>query len=82
MTLQDIRTTFQEIEKKLHNHSMLYLNEIKPALDKLQKDMEALWVSNDRFTELERAVADIALVVYDRPSRSRADSRIRPRPRS
>jgi hypothetical protein len=80
MTHQDIQKQFEEIETRLQRHSLFYMDEVLPAIQKLRMDIENLWISNDRFTELERAVADIAQIVYDRKTRHKADSRLRPRP--
>jgi hypothetical protein len=61
----------------LDSHSLFYMREVMPVVEKLRGEITRLWISNDRFTELERAVADLAYIIYDRKNR-KADSRVRP----
>lgn len=78
MTDKEVEAAIAAMNKRLDAHSLYIINEVMPAIEKARAELARIWVSNDRFTELERAVADIAMVVYDRKSRKRADSRVRP----
>jgi len=75
--LEDIQKTLTLITDRLENHSHFVIKDILPQLEVLQRQVAKLWISEDRFTELERAVADIAGVVYQRRTGKPADSRVR-----
>jgi hypothetical protein len=78
MTQKQLEKRIEAIEQRLDGHSKFLVNEVIEGLASVRDEMQLLVVSNDRFTELERAVADIAMVVYDRKTRRKADSRVRP----
>jgi hypothetical protein len=61
---RDIERTVKAIDLRVSGHSKFLATDVAPELDLLRKQIERLWVSNKRFTDLEQAVADIAAVVY------------------
>jgi hypothetical protein len=80
--IKKLEQSVQALEGRLRSHGNYVMHDILPLLDRIREDMDALWISNDRFTELERAVADMALTLYGREQvrrRTPADSRLRPR---
>jgi len=76
MTEEQLQRRFETIEQRLDAQSLYILNELMPVLEKVRGDHQRLWVSNDRFTELERAVADVAMALLDKRT-GKADSRVR-----
>jgi hypothetical protein len=72
--ITELENKFAVFKSRLDRHSAAILDEILPALDKIDIQLNRLIVSNDRFMELERAVADIAVAVYDQRTK-KADKR-------
>jgi hypothetical protein len=49
---------------RMDSHSQYIVTTLLPQLDALERKLTKVWVSDERFTELGDAVADIAAMVY------------------
>lgn len=77
--LEALEQSVDALRNRVTSQSTFIMNELLPVLDKMREDMDALWISNDRFTELERAVADVRIALFHEQEYRQADRRLRPR---
>ena len=62
----------------LVGHSKWVIHEMLPELDALREQVESLWISDERFKDLEQAIATLAQDFYEGRAGHPIDSRSRP----
>ena len=76
---EQLNARLDELERRLANHSNFLLNDIQPLLQTLRAGIDDLTITQDRFNQLEEAVADIAIIVFNQKAKWPVDRRGRTR---
>lgn len=73
--MKTIEERIAELEERADNQSKFLAMTVGPALEEVAEQMGKVWISDDRFRELERAVADIAAIIMKQNAKW-ADQRV------
>lgn len=80
--IQILELEVQNIKQTIKNHDLYYLSEVLPKFRQLQEEFERVWMTDQRFKDLEGAVAKLADEIHfmrtGKRLRRSVDDRTRP----
>lgn len=76
--LDDIDKRQKELDARMERHSLYLVHEVLPQIERVERSLRDVWISDSRFKELGEAVAMIAQLVYENRTGKPIDSHVLP----